>query len=105
MNPKTSDSLCMTANIKQLVDDVVEQQIQPILRQHQGSITVKSIDDGIVKVAFHGACKTCPSAQITVEEVVKKILVDELGDAIKDVHIVNEIDEELLQFAKNILKH
>ncbi len=88
---------------EQKVAEIVESQIRPQLRSHGGDISIKKVEDGNVWILYHGACKGCPSAKFTTEEVVDKILRDALGSELKEVYLVTETSEELLNFAKTIL--
>ena len=87
----------------QKVEEVVEDFIRPQLKIHGGDIRINSIIDKIVRITLTGNCHGCPSAQITTEEIVEEILKDKLGDSIDGVILVNQVDEELLSFAKQIL--
>ena len=49
-----------------------------------------------------GACRTCPSAQYTIEDVVKEILCNEIPE-IKDVILDTSVSEDLIDMAKKIL--
>ena len=48
---------------------------------------------------MHGACSTCPSAQLTMEETVKAAL----DGLVEDVFVVTTINDDLLNYAKTIL--
>lgn len=85
------------------VEEVVEKFIRPQLKIHGGDIKINSIIDRIVRVTLTGNCRGCPSAQITTEEIVEEILKEKLGYFIDRVILVNQVDEELLSFAKKIL--
>lgn len=85
------------------VQKVIEEKIRPYIKEHYGDIEVVSIEDGIVKVKLLGNCRGCIQAGITVENVVKEELVKEIPE-IKDVLLVNDVSEELLDFAKKILR-
>jgi Fe-S cluster biogenesis protein NfuA len=90
-------------NIREKAEEVIERAIRPLLRSHNGDIHIRDIDNGIIRLVFTGTCRTCPLAQLTTEELVKKVLKTELGKAIKDITLVNETDDELLRFAKKLL--
>ncbi|MDR7855613.1 NifU family protein [Tissierella sp.] len=87
----------------QKVEEIVEEFIRPQLKIHGGDIRINSIIDKIVRITLTGNCHGCPSAQITTEEIVEEILIEKLGDSIDGVILVNQVDEELLSFAKQIL--
>lgn len=85
------------------VERIVEQRIRPMLHLHEGDMVVRDARDGDVWVVLTGACKTCPSAQATMEEVIGQTLSEELNEEFGAVHLVNETDEELLNFARHLL--
>ncbi len=86
------------------VEDVVEEFIRPQLKLHGGDIKVNSVMNRVVRVILTGNCHGCPSAQITTEEIVESILKEKLGDSIDKVVLVNQVNEDLLAFARKILK-
>lgn len=103
MKPATDDIASSGPIFRDKVERIVEERIRPSLRLHGGDMYVKDADDGIVRVVFTGACEGCPSAQITMEETVREILREELGGELKEVRLVNETDEDLLNFARQLL--
>lgn len=84
------------------VNQVIQEKIRPRLQEHQGDIQLISVEDGVVRIKFLGACSGCPSADITVEEVVKGLLQQEIPE-IQDVILIHEVNEELLDMARAIL--
>ena len=50
-----------------------------------------------------GSCASCPSAQSTIEDVVKSILMENI-DGIKDVVLDTSVSEDLLDMARKILR-
>ncbi len=91
------------ALFREKVERVVNERIRPLLRMHEGDMAVRDARDGEIWIALSGACKTCPSAQITMEEIIGQTLKEELGNEYAGVHLVNETDEELLNFARALL--
>ncbi|WP_229768476.1 NifU family protein [Tissierella pigra] len=85
------------------IEDVVENFVRPQLKLHGGDIRVNSVIDKTVRITLTGNCHGCPSAQITTEEIVESILKEKLGDSIDKVILVNQVDDELLAFAKKLL--
>ncbi|MDR1055753.1 MAG: NifU family protein [Prevotellaceae bacterium] len=100
MKAKTSNLL---ESLTEKLEKVIEQEIRPTLRMHNGNIHLKNIDNGDIRLVFTGACKTCPSAQLTIEDVVIRILKEKFGDTVKNVYMVNETNEDMLSFAKKLL--
>ena len=85
------------------IEDVVENFVRPQLKLHGGDIRVNSVIEKTVRITLTGNCHGCPSAQITTEEIVESILKEKLGDSIDKVILVNQVDDELLAFAKKLL--
>ena len=97
------DNMSGNALFREKVERVVNERIRPLLRMHEGDMAVRDARDGEIWIALSGACKTCPSAQITMEEIIGQTLKEELGNEYAGVHLVNETDEELLNFARALL--
>ncbi|WP_292267892.1 NifU family protein [Butyricimonas sp.] len=92
-----------TTTLWKHLEEIIERHIRPLLRDHGGDIAIREIDGKDVRVALLGACKTCPAAQITIEQTVQRVLAEHLGDAIGNVILVNETDPDILDFARQIL--
>lgn len=86
------------------IEKILDEKVRPSLRSHGGDVVVKEYNDGILKVKLIGACSSCPAAKATNEDLIKLNIMDEL-DEVKDVILVEEVSEELIDIAKKILKH
>ena len=51
---------------------------------------------------FLGACRTCPSAQITLEDTIDKTLRMEIPE-VGRVYLINETSEDLLDLARKLM--
>ena len=49
----------------QMIQDVIEREIRPVLRRDQGDIELVDIDGPRVLIAFRGMCAGCQSAELT----------------------------------------
>lgn len=85
-----------------IVNQIIRTSIRPQLMDHFGDIELISVEDGIVTVKLLGACRGCPSAKETLEEVVLTGLQAELPD-IRQVMLHEETSPELLNMARRIL--
>ncbi|MBU5292975.1 NifU family protein [Anaerosalibacter bizertensis] len=85
------------------VEKIIDSEIRPKLSLHGGNVEIISIEDKDLRIRLTGNCKGCPSAQITTEDIIKTTLKDHLGDEINDVILVNDIGDDLLDFARKIL--
>lgn len=56
------------------IEEVLEREIKPVLRQDGGDIELIDVDGDIVLVSMRGACTSCTKSQTTVKEFVEKKL-------------------------------
>lgn len=84
---------------------ILEEKVSPELALHGGSVSFISVDEAgeVVKVSFNGACKTCPSAQMTLETIVTEQLRIAMP-SLKEVILVNDTHKDMLDFAKQLMK-
>ncbi len=85
------------------IEKVLDEKVRPYLKNHGGNVIVKEYKDGILRVKLIGQCANCVSAKTTNEELIKFNLLKEIP-SIKDVVLVEGVNEELIDFAKEILK-
>ena len=86
------------------IEAVLNAQVRPTLRAHGGDIEVLSFEEGILRFRFLGQCSGCPSATLTTEQVVQEELCSALPE-VKDVVLVQQVSESLLEQARAILRH
>ena len=82
---------------------ILKEQVDPVLAGHFGGSALTRVEDGIAYVKLTGACASCPSAQDTLEEVVKNFVMGGV-EGVKDVKLDMSVSDELLDFARHILK-
>ncbi|WP_425449059.1 NifU family protein [Dethiothermospora halolimnae] len=85
------------------IEGIIDNKIRTPLSEHNGDIKLLSVEDNVVKVSFLGSCKGCPGAQMTMETLVERAIKEDIPD-IEEVILVNQVDEGLLDVARNILK-
>lgn len=54
-----------------LIEDVIDREIRPALRQDGGDLELIDVDGDTVKVRFRGACSGCIISEITLKDVVE----------------------------------
>ena len=81
------------------VVSIIEDRIRPYLREHNGDISIDSFDGKSLYLKLEGRCKNCPSNDITIDSFVRR----ELEGYIDEIHVISDIDGELLDLAKRIL--
>lgn len=63
-----------------LIEDVIDREIRPALRQDGGDLELVDVDGNTVKVRFRGACSGCTISQITLKDVVETRLKENVSD-------------------------
>jgi len=66
-----------------LIEDVIDREICPALRQDGGDLELIDVDRNIVKVRFRGACSGCVVSAITLKDVVEARLKDNVSEDIR----------------------
>jgi NifU-like protein len=65
-----------------LVEDTLEREIRPALRQDGGDIELVDVDGNTVMVKLRGTCSSCSASQVTlknyVEAKIKELVTPEL---------------------------
>jgi len=84
------------------VEDVIKLDVRPMLHDHDGDIKLIAIDDGVARVRFLGACRGCPGAQMTINDIVTMRIGSKVPE-IKKVVLVDVISEDMLGLAKKLL--
>ena len=86
------------------IQKILEEDVRPALMVHEGDVELISYESQVVKVKLHGKCSGCPSAYLTTEELIAAKIKDKMPE-VKDVVLVQEVNSELLDFARRILNH
>jgi NifU-like protein len=68
------------------IEEVLEREIKPGLRQDGGDIELIDVDGDVVFVSMRGACTSCAKSQTTVKEFIEK----KLRELVLDTLIVEE---------------
>lgn len=84
------------------IEKALKEKVDPVLAEHYGGAVLTGYEDGVAKVRLTGACASCPSAQSTIEDVVKDILLQEC-DQVKDVVLDTSVSQDLIDMARKIL--
>ena len=75
--------------LTQLIQNILELRIRPVLQAHGGDIAFKAFKDGILWVELQGACNGCPGALNTLKGNVEhfmKLIVPQIKE-VKDIHL------------------
>jgi Fe-S cluster biogenesis protein NfuA len=61
------------------------EKVRPYLKSHGGDVELTSVRDGIVRLALHGTCGSCPSSSITLKHAVEDALFEAAPDIVEIV--------------------
>ena len=89
--------------MEEQIKKVLKEKVDPVRAAHYGGAVLTGYDDGVAMVKLTGSCASCPSAQSTIEEVVKGIVMENV-QGVKDVVLDTSVSEDLLDMARMILR-
>lgn len=70
--------------VEEKVKQIIENRIRPALQADGGDISfVDMNDEGIVNVRLHGACGSCPHAQMTLKQGVEVAIRSEIPEVLQ----------------------
>lgn len=70
--------------IAEKVKKIIEERLRPALQMDGGDITFEELtDDMVVNVRLHGACGTCPRAQMTLKQGVEVAIRSEIPEVVE----------------------
>ncbi|MCI2105895.1 MAG: NifU family protein [Intestinimonas sp.] len=88
-------------DMESTVLNFIDKEINPELLKHHGWIELERITDHNVYIRFRGACHECSSIYDTFHTLVRPKLLAAVPE-IKDVTIVDEVSDEMLDFARSL---
>ena len=88
--------------MEEQIKKVLKEKVDPVLAAHYGGAMLTGYENGVAMVKLTGACASCPSAQSTIDDVVKSIVMENIP-GIKDVILDNSISEDLIDMARKLL--
>jgi Fe-S cluster biogenesis protein NfuA len=65
--------------MKEKVQTVLD-KIRPALQADGGDVELVDVVDGVVKVRLQGACKGCPMSQMTLRNVIERVIKKEIPE-------------------------
>ena len=88
--------------MRERIEKVLQEKVAPALAAHGGGVEFVGFESGTLKVRFLGQCASCPSAYVTLEEVVAKGVKEEVEE-VERVVSVQGVSDELLDFARSLM--
>lgn len=89
--------------MEERINKVIKEMVNPILGEHSGGCVMTNFEDDVVTVRLVGGCSGCPSAQITTEEIVKEIVMENIPE-VKDVKLDTSVSDELIEMARKLMR-
>ncbi|HDI61317.1 MAG TPA: NifU family protein [Desulfobacteraceae bacterium] len=65
--------------MKEKVQAVLD-KIRPALQADGGDVELVDVVDGVVKVRLQGACKGCPMSQMTLRNVIERVIKKDIPE-------------------------
>ena len=94
----------MMSNNLNEIKSFIEKNIRPYLISHGGDVEIVTFNNNMLRVKLMGQCMTCPASADTFEESIKNVLLSEFKE-LKDVILVNDVPDDMLDMALKILNH
>lgn len=70
--------------MREQIEKVIEEDINPFLAMHQGGCEFVDYQDGILTIRMFGGCSGCPSSQLTLFNGIQPIFKEKLPE-IEDI--------------------
>lgn len=84
------------------IEKVLDERVRPDLSLHGGNIRIEKLEDGVLHVRMLGHCSGCPSAELTMENLVNTELKEAFPE-LKQVVLVTGVSDNLIAAAKEML--
>ena len=85
------------------IEKVLDEKVRPDLALHGGNIKIMSLENGVLYLRMIGQCSGCPSANLTMENLVNTELMGAFPD-LKQVSLVTGVSDNLIAEAKRMLQ-
>ena len=88
-SPKNKQTNTKRSQEENEIIQILDEYIRPAVEGDGGAIEFDSFSEGIVKVVLKGACSGCPSSTLTLKSGIESLLIQKLGDKVKEVVALN----------------
>jgi len=85
------------------IEQVLDEKVRPDMALHGGDIQIVGLKDNVLHVRLLGHCSGCPSADLTMENLVDSELREAFPE-LKKVALVSGVSDDLISEARDILK-
>ena len=84
------------SEIVQMIKELLDTRIRPVVQDDGGDIVFQSFEDGVVKLKLQGSCSSCPSSVATLKNGVENMLMH----YIPEVKSVEQVMDQAEKVAK-----
>ena len=88
--------------MEEKIRKILKEQVDPFLIEHFGGAELSRYEEGIAYIRMTGACAQCPSAQETLENIIRDFVMGGCPE-VKDVQLDTSVSQDLLDMARKIL--
>jgi Fe-S cluster biogenesis protein NfuA len=88
--------------MEEKIKSILTEKVNPLLARHHGGAELAKYESGVAYIKMTGACSGCPSAQYTVEDIIRSIVLQEIPE-LDDIILDMSVSRELIDMAKKIL--
>ncbi|MCD8299931.1 MAG: NifU family protein [Clostridiales bacterium] len=85
------------------IEKVLDEKVRPELAYHNGDIRVEKLEKGVLHVRMTGNCNNCPSAELTLENIVDTALTEAFPE-LEEIVLVTGVSDGMIENMKQILK-
>ena len=89
LSPKNKKANTKRSDEENEIIQILDEYIRPAVEGDGGAIEFDSFSEGIVKVVLKGACSGCPSSTLTLKSGIESLLIQKMGEKIKEVVALN----------------
>ena len=89
LSQKTKHANTKRSDEENEIIQILDEYIRPAVEGDGGAIEFDSFSEGIVKFVLKGACSGCPSSTLTLKSGIESLLIQKLGDRVKEVVALN----------------
>jgi Fe-S cluster biogenesis protein NfuA len=99
-----NEEVMNTEQLERDIQTVLDKQVKPVLKAHNGDIELTGIGEGgVVHLRILGACATCLGAEQTVNDIIVTSIRESCPWA-SDVRVSAGVSDDLVREALRFLK-
>lgn len=85
------------------IEKLLDERVRPDLAMHGGNIKIASLENDILYLRMVGQCSGCPSANLTMENLVNAELTEAFPE-LRQVSLITGVSDDMISEARSILQ-